>query len=330
MRLEEIGFYTLTDARARQVSTQGPLGRACFLITPGCNFSCPYCNGIQGAHEFSFERFQTIITDMRVNHGLRNLRLTGGEPTLHPMVLDMVRLARGLGVERIAMSTNGSADQDFYQQLVDAGVNDFAISCDTDDALLGRELAGVRDNGVWGKVINNIKALAQVTYVNLGITISDRNCGHVREILEFTDALGVADMKLSTSTHWNRPIPGLETIPEDLLDRHPILKYRVNGFRSGRNVRGLRQGIDCHRCPMVMDDMILVGDHHYPCLVYAREKGTPIGTIKGVAEMREERRAWQDGRDTFLDPICQKMCMDLFMDCNNRILELQNSAAGGA
>jgi molybdenum cofactor biosynthesis enzyme MoaA len=228
-----------------------------------------------------------------------------------------------MGVQGIAISTNGSADMSFYEALVRAGVNDFAVSCDTNDMVVGKALAGVKRDDTWLKVITNIRAMSKLAYVNLGITINALNCNDVPEILAFTDDLGVADMKLSTATSWNRIIQRLGEVPQDLLARHPILRYRVNGFLAGRNVRGLREGVDCHRCPLVQDDIILVDGHHYPCLVYAREKGQPIGTLKDVAEMREERRAWQASRDTHTDPICKPMCMDIFMDCNNRITELQ-------
>ena len=39
--------------------------------------------------------------------------------------------------------------------------------------------------------------------------------------------------------------------------------------------------------------------------------------------MREERRAWALNRDSFEDTICRPYCMDLFADCNRRIVELQ-------
>ena len=46
MKLEEIGFYTLTDERAKQASITSPLWRAELIITDRCNFKCPYCRGL--------------------------------------------------------------------------------------------------------------------------------------------------------------------------------------------------------------------------------------------------------------------------------------------
>ena len=45
MKLEDIGFYTLSDSRARNASENSPLWRCELLITSQCNFKCPYCRG---------------------------------------------------------------------------------------------------------------------------------------------------------------------------------------------------------------------------------------------------------------------------------------------
>ena len=42
-RLEDIGFYTLSDYRASQCSASSPLWRCELLLTDRCNFHCPYC-----------------------------------------------------------------------------------------------------------------------------------------------------------------------------------------------------------------------------------------------------------------------------------------------
>jgi hypothetical protein len=103
----------------------------------------------------------------------------------------------------------------------------------------------------------------------------------------------------------------------------PVLRYRIEHYKAGRPVRGLVEGRDSHHCWWVQDDIVLTPDGHYPCIVYPREKGTPIGPLASVAEMREARLAWARSRDTHEDPICVPYCMDIFADCNKRIEDLQ-------
>ena len=137
----------------------------------------------------------------------------------------------------------------------------------------------------------------------------------------------VADIKLATATQFEGAIPpeSLSRVPQALLDRMPVLRYRVTNYRQGRAVRGLVEGRDSHRCLWVQDDIVLTPYGHYPCIVYPREKGAYIGPLNSVAHMRAERLAWAMSRDTFEDPICRRYCMDLFADCNRRIEELQKS-----
>lgn len=322
MRLDDIGFYTLRDERARTCSTTSPMTRACFIITGRCNFSCPYCNGPACDRDFTVEQVRELLTDLRA-HGLGATRFTGGEPTLHKGLPEMVLIARDLGIEKIAISTNGAARPELYRELVRLGVNDFSISADCKDLEVASKLSG--RPGTWERVQENIRMLSGLTYVNIGTTITDENLERIPETLRFLGDLGVSDIKLATATQFQGEIPTriLDQIPQDLLDRMPVLRYRIEHYRAGRAVRGLQEGRDTSLCLWVQDDIVLTPDGHYPCIVYPREKGRPIGPLRTVAEMREERRAWAFNRDSFEDTICHPYCMDLFADCNRKIVELQ-------
>lgn len=322
MSLDQIGFHTLRDERARVCSTTSPMTRACFIITGRCNFMCPYCNGSTCDRDFTVEQVRTLLTDLRT-HGLGVTRFTGGEPTLHKGLPEMVGIAQSLRIPSIALSTNGSARPELYRELVAAGVNDFSISADCKDLEMATKLSG--RPGTWERVVQNIRMLSGLTYVNIGTTITDENLDRIPETLQFLGDLGVSDVKLATATQFKGEIPPeiLDRIPQTLLDRMPVLKYRIEHYRAGRPVRGLREDRDTSLCLWVQDDIILTPDGHYPCIVYPREKGEPIGPLRSVAEMREARRAWAFARSSFEDPICRPFCMDIFADCNRRIVDLQ-------
>ena len=44
--LKNIGFYTLSDERAANVSDTSQMKRCEMIITEYCNFKCPYCRGL--------------------------------------------------------------------------------------------------------------------------------------------------------------------------------------------------------------------------------------------------------------------------------------------
>lgn len=47
MKLEEIGFYTLCDERAKNANETSPMWRCEMILTSACNFKCPYCRPLR-------------------------------------------------------------------------------------------------------------------------------------------------------------------------------------------------------------------------------------------------------------------------------------------
>jgi hypothetical protein len=73
------------------------------------------------------------------------------------------------------------------------------------------------------------------------------------------------------------------------------------------------------KCGLVLDDMAVMGDKHYPCIIYLREDGEPIGTVG--ENMRQERLEWFRNHDSFKDQICSKNCLDVCCDYNRKHAE---------
>ena len=119
MKLEQIGFYTLTDERAKSVSETSRMQRCEIIITEKCNFKCPYCRGLRSdcSGVKTLEEVKEVI-DYWADDNLKNIRFSGGEPTTHKNLLEMVEHAKARGVERIAISTNGSSSEAYYRKLV--------------------------------------------------------------------------------------------------------------------------------------------------------------------------------------------------------------------
>lgn len=312
MKLEDIGFYTLSDQRAKTSSQYSPIMRGEILITDRCNFKCPYCRGIREDCRgiMSEEDFAKISLYWEP---IKNIRFSGGEPTLHPNLIPFVLTAKYLmGADRIAISTNGSADLWYYKALIAAGVNDFSISLDACCAAKGQEMAGVK--GLWEKTITNIRELSKLTYVTVGMVFTPDNVEQATESVIFAHSLGVSDIRVISSAQYNQALSGLSAIPNEIREAHPILNYRLRNFESGRNVRGIRKE-DTNKCPLVLDDSAIAGDSHFPCIIYLREQGNPIGRIH--KNMRQERYEWFLSHDTHKDQICKNNCLDVCVDFNN-------------
>ena len=318
MKLEEIGFYTLSDNRAKESSIESPMWRTEMLITNRCNFKCPYCRGTQKEYQGDIELDDAkYIIDLWNFDDLKNIRFSGGEPTLHPDLIDIVAYSKLCGIKRIAVSTNGYADLDYYEKLIDAGVNDFSISLDACCSNFGKEMCGGID-GAWEKVIQNIKDISKICYVTLGMVFTEDSIDDAVDVINFGHDLDVNDIRIVSSAQHNKIIKELSLIEKDILNCHPILKYRVNHYLNGGNVRGLKN-TDNQKCPLMIDDSVVIANQHFPCIIYLREGGEPIGKVN--SHMREERIRWAEKHDTFKDNICRKNCLDVCIDYNNKYRE---------
>jgi molybdenum cofactor biosynthesis enzyme MoaA len=319
--LESIGFYTLSDYRAKNTSITSSLKRCELILTDSCNFKCPYCRGIRDdfSGELSYEDAQSIVGKW-LSHNLENIRFSGGEPTLYPGLLNLVKYTKSGNVGHIAISSNGSADYTFYEKLISAGVNDFSISLDACCASMGDAMAGGMF-GAWKHLTDNIRRLSKRTYVTVGVVVTKQNLADVHKIVEFaSNNLGVQDIRIISAAQRGCKNEGLVDIPQEILDKHPILKYRFNNVCSGSGVRGIND-TDNQKCHLMMDDMACLDNHHFPCIIYMREGGDPVGSVvgKSMEDIRKERLEWINTHNTHCDKICKNNCLDVCVDYNNRV-----------
>lgn len=326
MKLENIGFYTLSDQRAATSSVASQMKRCEMIITEYCNFKCPYCRGLDNSiygdrpvKQLSLAEIKRNIDYWCEGQPLENIRFSGGEPTLHKDIIEIVSYAKSKGINRIAISSNGSNKWEIYEKLIAAGVNDFSISLDACCSSEGDKMAG-GVYGAWDKVVENIKRISALAcYCTVGVVLTPDNIAETLKIVKFAHSLGVSDIRIITAAQWNERIDEFKKIPQELLNFHPILKYRTENFMNGKDIRGIRE-TDSHKCGLVLDDSVIAGDFVFPCIIYMREKGDPISRIG--PDMRQKRLEWYKAHDTFSDPICRKNCLDVCVDYNNTFAAL--------
>ncbi len=317
-KLQDIGFYTLSDERAKNATHESDLQRCELILTSRCNFSCPYCRGMMDGDkgDMSLMEAHAVVNEW-CSDNLKNIRFSGGEPTLWKGLVDLVASAKNGGIERIALSTNGSADMDLYLKLIEAGVNDFSISLDSCCVDGGNKMAG--NIPVFDKVINSIKELSKITYVTVGVVLTNDNYHELNEIVEFASNLGVDDIRIIPAAQVSKSLEGVD-VSGEVYEKHPILKYRVTNFSNNNDVRGLKEDDNKH-CPLVLDDMAIMNGKHYPCIIYMREHGAEIGDAsESIKTIREKRKVWAETHNCFEDDICRNNCLDVCVDYNNKHL----------
>lgn len=318
LSLDNIGFYTLNDVRCKNSSVSSQLMRCELILTDACTFKCPYCRGLRTdiSGTMPLEKAKYIV-DLWARDNLKNIRLSGGEPTVYKDIVEIVSYIKSKNIERIAISTNGYSDIKLYKELVDAGVNDFSVSLDACCASFGDMMSG-GINGSWNKVIENIKTLSSLSYTTVGVVVTDNTVSQLPETVKFASELNVSDIRIISAAQYNQILESAKNIEKEIYVKYPILKYRINNLKSGRNVRGIQKS-DSNKCGLVLDDMAIAGDYHFPCIIYMREQGNPIGKVG--ENMRKERYDWMKSHDSYADPICQKNCLDVCIDYNNKFRE---------
>lgn len=130
-----------------------PLQDLRLSVTDRCNFRCVYCmpKAVFGRDyaflpQSSLLTFEEItrIAGIFVAHGVRKIRLTGGEPLMRkhlPKLVAMLAELRGPTGDRpeLALTTNGALLARQAQALRDAGLDRVAVSLDAmDDAIFRR------------------------------------------------------------------------------------------------------------------------------------------------------------------------------------------------
>jgi cyclic pyranopterin phosphate synthase len=106
-------------------------------VTDRCGFRCRYCMPAEGmrwlerADLLTFEEMERLVRVL-VEMGVRDVRLTGGEPLVRrelPLLVAM--LAAIPGLRELALTTNGYQLERDAEALVCAGINRFNVSVDS-------------------------------------------------------------------------------------------------------------------------------------------------------------------------------------------------------
>jgi len=105
-------------------------------VTDRCNFRCTYCMPEEGMQWLpreellTFEELERLARVLVEQHGIRSIRLTGGEPTVRAHLPVLVAKLAALPVD-LALTTNGATLESVAPGLAAAGLRRVNVSLDT-------------------------------------------------------------------------------------------------------------------------------------------------------------------------------------------------------
>jgi pyruvate formate lyase activating enzyme len=177
-----------------------PAKIAFVVFLGGCNFNCPHCHNHNLLGSISNRLpFLGVLDEIKEQIGfIDGVVLSGGEPTMHPHLYDIIAAVRGLGLD-VKLDTNGS---------------NFEILHD----LVGRGLVNF--------VAMDIKAPID-KYIEYGFIARGDKAGILSNVVKSIEFLksGVVNYQFRTT-----PVP--ELLPADLAAVKELAgaKWRLNDF----------------------------------------------------------------------------------------------------
>jgi len=178
-------------------------------VTDRCNFRCPYCMPAEvfGEHYkflpkadiLTFEEIEQVAR-VFVGHGVKKLRITGGEPLLRHGLTELLKRLAKLPVD-LSLTTNGYLLARNAEALKSAGLHRLTVSLDSLDKdvlekLNGRGhgpdvvlegLAAARDAGFAPAKINAVVQRGVNDHTLIELARHFKGSGHILRFIEFMD-----------------------------------------------------------------------------------------------------------------------------------------------
>lgn len=163
-------------------------------LTDRCDLACIYCRPHKQDgyvdEPLDLEAWKTMVRGL-VRAGVRRVRLTGGEPLLHPHIVDAVRFLGTLGLDDLAITTNATRLARHAAALREAGLRRVNVSLDTlDEERFRRMTRGGKLSTVLGGIDAALAAGFDEMKLN-AVVVRGENDAELESIVRFSWERGI-------------------------------------------------------------------------------------------------------------------------------------------
>jgi MoaA/NifB/PqqE/SkfB family radical SAM enzyme len=198
-----------------------------------CNNRCKFC--VQGSKrdKLPAKSKKEVENSLKqaYEQGKREVVFTGGEPTLHPRFLDLVRYAKKIGFEEIQIQSNGRlfAYNDFCLRTIDAGATQFSPALHGPNAKIHDFLTSAK--GSFEQTTQGIKNLKKLNqYVLTNTVITSTNAPYLPKLAKLLVDLGVNQYQFAFIHISGRAAENKDWI---VPQKSKIIKYIKKGLDIG-------------------------------------------------------------------------------------------------
>ncbi len=158
---------------------------------------CVYCRPSiltqsKQAGRLTPDEIETLVRHLVAEHGLMKVRLTGGDPTARPDLIEIIeRLASIDGISDLAMTTNGLSLASHANDYANAGLGRVNVSLDSLDPKRFAQITGV---DALGRVLAGIDAVidAGLTPLKLNtVVLKNENLADLPALVAYAATHGV-------------------------------------------------------------------------------------------------------------------------------------------
>ncbi len=207
MPCDEVGIPSLREIDANEKMVGLPedvpaLTSLYLYIAGSCNLACRHCwimpSYQHGGKDGPFMKLDYVAKGIHeaIPLGLQVVKLTGGEPTLHPHFKEIVRLIHDAGL-RIMLETNGTLiDRSLAEFMMRQEVSFISVSLDGATADMHDALRSVP--GSFDQAIGGIKSLVEAGFhPQIICTLYRGNVGQIDQISELAEQLSCSSLKFN-------------------------------------------------------------------------------------------------------------------------------------
>jgi SynChlorMet cassette radical SAM/SPASM protein ScmF len=313
-----------------------PLRTLYAYLTEGCNLACRHCwlaprlDSSGGERPVLDPRLLAEVLRQGRELGLESVKLTGGEPFLHPEILRILDLVRAQGLQ-LALETNGTRVTPELAAAVASCRKPFAsVSLDGADAASHEYVRGVP--GCFEKARQGLRMLgAAGVRTQVILTVMRHNAGQLEAVVRMAEDLGAGSVKFNVVQPAERG-EALHRTGEALSVRELVeLGHRVEhelstrtalrlhfsypmAFRSLRHMFHPDDGIGCSTCG-IFRILGLLADGSYalcgvgstvPELLFGHAATDPLARVWLETPVLKQIR---DGLPDRLEGVCGRCLM---------------------
>lgn len=255
--IDEATLATFRRTFDRRMEASRGANKLVMNVTYVCNNHCTFCAVGTRTQVDGHPTRQREILDKYRRHGITMVDFDGGEPTLNPELVALVRHARRVGYERVNVTTNGRllAYEEFAQKLVTSGLTTLLFSVHGPDVASHAREVGVAE--AFGQTTAGIrhamKHRPEHVEVGMNVTLTKTNFRRLPDLAQLAWDHGLRWLNVQFLTPFGRATT--QHAP-DTSDAARVTSSVIDDWRDRMRV----QVINLPWCFMPEHEDNLVGD----------------------------------------------------------------------